>query len=373
MKIYYMAKIKKNIYDIKELGFVPPNYGGVSVSIERLINALEQDGFKVGGFYHTDNKNKKYLSSPLFEKEPNFSTKYILFNYHKIKKILNQYKIIHSHYGLEHMIYIWCFQKLMKKKVVITIHNSMVTSFYRKSDFLNRFFLKKNFQNSNITWIAVSNQTKTEMLKIPVDFNNKIHVIPAYIPIKSSNESLQKEIQDYIKKHDKSIVFYAHSFMRHEGIDVYGINETLRLYAELKIKLNQRIGLIFCLAEENNLQEIAKLKQKANDLKIDKYIYWQIGPIQNMGALWDAVDIYIRPTSTDGDSVAIREALNAGVRVVASDVCKRPEKVLVYKFKNGKDFLEKTLYALENGKEEIKPDFSNYYKLKGIYTKLLKT
>jgi len=37
--------------------------------------------------------------------------------------------------------------------------------------------------------------------------------------------------------------------------------------------------------------------------------------------------VFLRPTDWDGDSIIVREALAAGVRVVASDVCPRPEGV----------------------------------------------
>jgi len=38
--------------------------------------------------------------------------------------------------------------------------------------------------------------------------------------------------------------------------------------------------------------------------------------------------VYLRPTLTDGDAVSIREALDAGVPVVASNVVRRPRGVV---------------------------------------------
>ena len=40
--------------------------------------------------------------------------------------------------------------------------------------------------------------------------------------------------------------------------------------------------------------------------------------------------LFLRPTSKDGDSILVRDALDAGVRVIASDVCPRPAGVEVY-------------------------------------------
>ena len=88
--------VKNNIYDIKELGYIPPKYGGVSVSINRLINKLTSDGFVVGSFYTNENKNTKILHSPLFELELNLSLKRVLIELPHCFRILRLYKILHS-------------------------------------------------------------------------------------------------------------------------------------------------------------------------------------------------------------------------------------------------------------------------------------
>lgn len=44
-----------------------------------------------------------------------------------------------------------------------------------------------------------------------------------------------------------------------------------------------------------------------------------------------AADLFLRPTLADGDSVSVREALGLGVRVVASDVGKRPPEATLFR------------------------------------------
>ena len=103
------------------------------------------------------------------------------------------------------------------------------------------------------------------------------------------------------------------------------------------------------------------MHQYAQNLGIDEDIYWQVGPIRNMGALWERADIYIRPTRTDGDSVAVREALDAGVKVVASDVCKRPEGCLTYTFGDARDLLEKSLSVLAAKQDAVSGNPTQFY------------
>lgn len=364
--------MENKIFDIKELGFVPPVYGGVSVSISRLINKLKSDGYIVGGFYTPEDQDLRIRQSVLFDPEMNMSTKKILFRLPRYLKILTPYKILHSHYSLQNMIYIWCFLVFLHKKVVITVHNSMVKRYYQDCDSINRFFLKLVANHSDVTWIAVSEQAKEEMLELPIRFKNEIHVIPAYIPDESANICpLSKDLQDYINGHEKNIVFYGHSFMLHEGKDVYGFGDALNLYAEILKYTDSHIGLVLCLSDDKETDKIEELHRKAKNLNIDSQIYWQIGALNNMNALWKEADVYIRPTCTDGDSLAVREALDIGIQVVASDVCARPKRTIVYKLGDLSDFCSKVRNALLVQRAPIAPDYSNYQKIKEIYALLL--
>lgn len=364
--------MEKNIFDIKELGFIPPKYGGVSVSIARLIEKLSEDGFVVGGFYTEENTNPQIHNSNLFELNLNLSTKHIISELPRCLKVLRPYKVLHSHYSLEHMIYLWCFLHFLNKKIIVTVHNSMVQSSYHNCDFINRFFLKLVAKHPNVTWIAVSEQAKEEMQKLPVNFNQPIHVVPAYIPDEKEVKGLLcAPLLQYIEKHEQIIVFYGHSFMLHEGKDVYGFRDALELYAEVLASGRQSVGFILCLTENREMDKIEELRRMANDLGIEKKMFWQLEPLENMNPLWNRTDVYIRPTCTDGDSVAVREAIDLGCQVVASDVCPRPPRTILYSYGDKKDFLSKVNLALDNGHTEAKPNYDNYIKLKKIYQELL--
>jgi glycosyltransferase involved in cell wall biosynthesis len=65
----------------------------------------------------------------------------------------------------------------------------------------------------------------------------------------------------------------------------------------------------------------------------------------DFGALLQQVDAYLRPTATDGSSVAVLEALSLGLPVIASDIVPRPTGVNLYDFRNKDSFLA----TLEDG------------------------
>jgi len=66
-------------------------------------------------------------------------------------------------------------------------------------------------------------------------------------------------------------------------------------------------------------------------------------------ALLPRMSVYLRPTSTDGNSVAVLEALHAGVPVLASDAVPRPDGVITYRYGDADDFLAK-IDALDEAK-----------------------
>lgn len=360
-----------SIRDIKQFCTVPPPYGGVTVYVKRLISALSNDGYIVGGYYSTECSDDYVRKSILYDEWKWMEIAKFPLKIWKYVKDTIPYKVIHSHFSLEGMLYLWTLKMFFKKKIIVTVHNSMVTNYFAKTNLVNRFFLKKMLE-SDVEWITVSQEGKEQMLKLPVKMYNDIHVIPAYIPDLNTSEILLKvEMQRYIDLHTKNIVFYGHSFMLNNGVDVYGFESALDVYAKLLENSESGIGLILCLAEIKDTLKIEQLHQMALDLNIDDKIYWQMGAIDNMQQLWRQIDVYFRPTSTDGDSVAIREAIDCGAIVVASDVTARPEGVVTYKFGNNKDAFEKIQNSLLKPKKLSTPNMEYYIQMRNIYDKVL--
>jgi glycosyltransferase involved in cell wall biosynthesis len=87
--------------------------------------------------------------------------------------------------------------------------------------------------------------------------------------------------------------------------------------------------------------------------------------------------VYYRPTTVDGDSVALREALVMGVPVVASDATQRPSGVEVVGVGDWAAAAEAIMGALddadEDGKEEgTVGDNECVERLVNIYSRILK-
>ena len=362
-------------YDIKQFCLVPPPYGGITMFVKRLSKQLLEDGFSVGGYYSRECVDPVFIESRLYTRidyhrssnKISGAFNHIIYSCRRLKEVAS-YRLVHYH-GLENLTLILLMRSLLKKEIVITVHSSMIEDFYNRTSTLNKYAMRKLAREAQ--WIAVSEQARDCMLKLPMEFHRPILVIPAYVPEGNMNYTpLGKEMTHYIDSHEKIVSFYGRSFMRHQGIDVYGFTAALDLFASL-YHINSNIGFVFCLSENKDMDKIAQLHLYAQSLNIDDKIFWQIGAIDNIHSLWLKTDVYIRPTYTDGDSVAVREVLDCGAYAVASDVCDRPDGVIVYEWNNKESLLNKVLYALSLQKREASPNFTYYKAMKNLYEDIL--
>lgn len=351
---------------------MPPPYGGVTVYVDRLILRLRKEGMKVGAYYSADSAEAEVEQSPMMDLWEWMSTTKFPVKIWKYLRECRPYQIVHSHFSLEGMIYLWAIKNIGRKKVVVTIHNSMVGNFWRSTNFINRYFLRKMLASPDVKWITVSQQGKEQLLQLPTDVPREIHVVPPYIPQTDEPYTpLKPEMQKYIDDHDKIIVFYGHSFMENSGEDIYGFTDAIKMYAAIVGKLKKKVGLVLCISLSDDIDKLGSLHRLAADADVDDKIFWQEGAISNMRTLWHEADIYVRPTSTDGDSVAVREALDEGITVIASDVCPRPERTITYRYGDTADFADKVASHLSTTSQPTSPNFEPYYQMKKIYEEML--
>lgn len=108
--------------------------------------------------------------------------------------------------------------------------------------------------------------------------------------------------------------------------DLYGIRDAIVATLALR-KQQPYIGLCIIMATIGDaayMHTLYALAQQAPGA-----IFFLIGNYPLWPLLYHA-DLFIRPTYSDGDSVSVREALWAGIPVIASNVCARPEGVITY-------------------------------------------
>jgi glycosyltransferase involved in cell wall biosynthesis len=138
------------------------------------------------------------------------------------------------------------------------------------------------------------------------------------------------------------------------------------------------LGLVICLPQVALQDYYAELQRRVDEYGIRENVLFLLKPLEEAHRLWQASDVYLRPTTTDGDAVAIREALSMRVPVVASDAAPRPPGVAVFPSRDLLRFVETTRHVLDQ-REEVMRDLSaaviedNFPSILASYERLLCT
>lgn len=286
-------------------GKMPPPIGGVTISIKNLRIAL---------------KNKKH------------TTQIISFSdLLRVKK----FNIGHVHYSKKYKVVLGILLgKILCKKIIVTKHGA---NFHPQKNFMDKIIL-----NMSDGLIVLNNEVfqrckeKGNCIKLPPIFKEGIE------KIKKTNENYFSKEEGY-----HYILLYASRKEYINNKEVYGVTFTLQAMKHL----SKNIKLILLDPSEEYKNDL-KNYNRENIIYINKYI--------DFNNLVSQVDIYIRPTSSDGNSVATLEALSHGTNVIASDIVERTSGVLCYKADNENDFITKIKYMLQNKKQ------NNNFKLQSI-------
>ncbi len=293
----------------------PPQIGGVSISSERLLQNLIADGFDVD-YYRIKFKNNRYNKKILLTFKFFFIPFYILFN--------KKFDIIHLHVPATYRkVYISLTKKLFFKgaKTIFTLHGDV-----------------SNLLNSKLALWALSKADKIicvqkgDSKRLPIQLQQKSIDIPAFIlPHNIDEKEVPNEVLNFCKLKNKPlIVFYGAVKLSGVFPDLYGITDVFKLYNNLQEhNCNAKLLLLISISKKD-LSQVTFLQNQIDSIKNKNDIMIIQSPNFPLIPIFKYTNIYIRPTKTDGDSLAVREAMAMGCTVIASNNAKRPKGVITY-------------------------------------------
>jgi glycosyltransferase involved in cell wall biosynthesis len=297
------------------IGPYPPPFGGVSVHIGRIIQkSVLQKDFEIAVF---DLRKRKLFKSG----SVTGLISGIIF-------LINS-SVIHLHISNKFKTFIARIGKFLGKKIIYTHHNS------------------RDLEKQKIFWISDKNilTTATE-ISIP-----NSEVIPAYIPPSKMNKPNEKILSELIK-YKKIILTFGANNKSFIGKDIYGIDLVLDASRNFE-------GVLFVFVLDEQLKN--KYQHRVQQLTEAGISLLIINEAIDIPGLLLHISVYIRAATSDGDSLIVREALQSGVTVVASDCVIRPEGCMIFKTGDRNDLINKLVVALESESRTIyqQPDFSH--------------
>lgn len=297
------------------IGKIPPPIGGVSIHTARLLDLCKKEKIDFS-FYNLHKFNivsflksiKKSKNSHLHANNP-----LLLLSYALVCRILNS-------------------------KSIITIHGNIQSH----NSFLS-FIEKCAVKLCNIP-IVLNENSFIKAKKI----NSKTRIISSFIPPineeKLSSIYLNKIL--LFKKEEELFCTNAYDYnFDKNGNETYGILFLISYFNKFPKKnlvISDPSGNYFSHTKKNNI-----LVNKNIMFLIGNHSFFEILKISNF---------FIRNTSTDGDSLSIKEALYLGLPVIATDCVSRPKGVKLINY-NDTSSLDMALSSLNINeiKKENKP------------------
>lgn len=265
------------------IGRTPPPFGGVTVHVSRLLQALKDHALL---FEHAELSSKHLLRIIWLLLHGNHTVVHIHSS--------NQYACL--------LAALLC--RVTGKKLIMTIHGDIIHGYPP----FKRFVLLRAMKLATIT--ITLNESSYDYA---TEHHANTRMITSFISPKG--DSVKTTRTSLISK---EFFTYAHQLSYHKGKEVYGIQQLIDIFSK---HTNLFLTIIDPSGQYNEKYRSVKI---AANIKI-------IDGSDDISQIIKGMDVLIRNTTTDGDSILIKEALFFGKQVIATDCVTRPSPCILVK------------------------------------------
>ncbi|MDI5934355.1 hypothetical protein [Halomonas kalidii] len=291
----------------------PPPLGGVTIFAQRKAAKLQRAGSKINRvdlacWYWPLLLLRARRSSALVVNTVNLSVLAVIFLLGRLGR-----SKIYDHNGSRHY-------------VSGTLRRSLYLFFVRKSDgvVVVHHHLVESYDQ------ALRDKITIESPFIEPDLTQEADILRDY----------PDEVKHFMcKDREVKIVNSAWKYVEDDrGRDLYGIGASVRLVSQI-VTAGLSAKLLLAFGEFNYSDMPLSLQQEIDHARDAGYLVILDGQKELWPVLRTA-DVFLRLTSTDGQSISVHEALHFGCAVVASDVVPRPADVLLYRYGDDAELLQ---------------------------------
>jgi len=317
---------------IVQVGPYPPPAGGISVTVQRMKERLDAAGL-ANEVWDTSEAPKRL---PGVKSVPMPRLPLFLLARHDVQ-------LLHYHVtGAGSRLRIALYNRLLSRGSV-----KMMTLHGQAAHLLAAVERRRMVRALNTFGLIICVKSGDGPVLREAGVTAEIVEIPAFVPLSLREDDWQRVPQaarEFLTGHEPVLAAMSSGLRFHEGVDLYGADLCLDLCERLRNDY-PRVGLIFCLPQIGDSQYLQQLKRRRDEMGLAGHLLFVEQDLP-FAAVLTRSRVYLRPTNTDGDSVAVREALQLGVPVVASDVVPRPAGTILFANRDPADLAAKVSAVL---------------------------
>lgn len=317
-------------------GILPPPLGGVSIHIQRVTDLFLSRHNKVVFFPIEQWIRKLFFLYVVKACIWLFKTKPDLVYYHGT--YLKKSEI--------ELLFLVLIKKLLKYHLVLVDHDSRHLK--GKTGIRAKLF---SWITRNIDHIVCIGEATYHSYQDSHNVVSHLSVESAFISPPLHREAAieatyPSSINIFMHDHTPVLLLSASHVMVIDQQDIYGIDKTIIMLASLKETFPD-VGLIIGLAQVLNTSHFKTLQHMMREYDVAENIFILYGN-KELWPLLKKIDIFLRPTVSDGDSISVREAIYFKVPVVASNICMRPKECYCYDNLQEQDYYIKVNEVISN-------------------------
>ena len=316
------------------VGTIPEPIGGVAIHIARLAELCVQSGYTTNIYDLHPGGTKWIPQGCTLETKP---TRWQAAVAYSFARRLRRFDLVHVHVSRLRTFLLLGLPTALNagrlKRLVLTFHSGALTEDLQTLSWIELSGISRILRRCGKI-VAVSARQSEALQEIARIANNKIAVIPAYLPVvHSSVPGIRERVEHR--------VVVASGY----GTSLYGWHDLIMAIQ----RLPSTWQWVFCFYNSYEQAYYRRLRAECGNIP-NLRCFEDLDPARFHTILQEA-DTYVRPTASDGDSIALREALALGLRCVASDVAIRPGGVVTYPVASV-DALCESLLRLPYGRQE---------------------
>jgi glycosyltransferase involved in cell wall biosynthesis len=318
---------------------------------------------------HTSQLYQKLLNEDISTRKLKTNQSYLKLVVEFVKLIFKKPKLVHIHTSENLLVLIFSIFlfKLITNKLIISIHSGNFIS--KLNTPLNKLIFKLCVYQVNSIIFMNENQSNEIIAKYPF-FKNKINYCSPFIFPEFN------KMKYHLKKN--SLEFNIISMGLWQQLYSYE-DVIIELYSLAKKYPNKQFNYNLVISTAVlNLEYKKFIINQINELTISNL---NINILENMSNIFEILeksDLLIRPTNIDSFGICIAESLFVGTPVIATNVCNRAGKSILYSKKNSQELRLLIDNFINNGFSELNNNFliddleNGFFQILSNYNKILK-